>query len=568
MDQVKLQLEDFGGAPEVSPQLRYAQIHRDLEKGLNSERLWIELVEVCLRLDKVGEAGKAMSRVYTPQEALRLSKLFEGFGVVFAGSSSPPGLLGDVSGVDPQSLGTAKPAKNKLKASIAHGPGEARPAHREDPPAGPSAREAAARKRKAESRAKESGEAHPAHSHRMHEEETVLEQFQDAAAYLFVDHMPLAAIGFTLLFPALASIFFLLPAGLDLEMRALITSIPALMGVGLLLHAGRRILRASSEGEEDPPALLERSVQDSPRVLVGFVILSAVSFLPAVGLSMTPAPIYSILALALLGLAYFPMAVLGTAMSGSLSAASPKRVAQGIGVAPRAYLAVVGIVLAAFVLPTWLILTLMGKTVFLQAAVTGPLLVGPCLVLGRLLGRFWYVRSNKLAGVFGVTLTVQSLSTFRETARQAASRMRSESRASAWGQGEDSARRRQPPRPAQQPRHKVQQSPSQPPQPPQQPPQQPQRQQPQRQQPQRQQPQRQPQRQQPSRQPQQRSPQQPRSSQGTGSWRATGAASSRKPAAQQASARASATRKVGSTGSTGPKRELNSHRHTPLRKRS
>ncbi|PIE21923.1 MAG: hypothetical protein CSA62_15010 [Planctomycetota bacterium] len=256
------------------------------------------------------------------------------------------------------------------------------------------------------------------------ERESVLEQFQDALAYLFVDQMPIAAIGLTLLFPALASVFFLLPAEFGLVARTAMTSLPALICLGIVLHVSMRVLRASAEGEEDPPALLRGVFGGAARSLAGFAVAAALCFLPAIALSLTAAPSYPVLVFFILGAGYFPMALLGMAMRESLSGAAPRRVLRAMVKSRGAYLHVVLIVFSAFVLPAAVILSLLGRSIFLQAAVTGPLLVGPCLVLARMLGRFWYVRSERLAECFGVTISVQKLATIHESARMAAGRER------------------------------------------------------------------------------------------------------------------------------------------------
>ena len=417
MSHQSLQLEQFGGTPEVKPEIRYGQIHRDLEKGLNSERLWIELVEVCLQLGKVGEAAKGLAHVYTPQEATRLTRMFESRGVVFAGNSGAPGMLGDVSGVDPQALGAAE-QQGPSKAA-AH-PGQ-KPAKKiAVAPRSPHARAKAA--------APQPEPAHVVQARAELERESVMEQFQDAVGYLFVDHMPIAAIGLTLLFPALASVFFLLPAEFGLVARTAMTSLPALLCLGVVLHVGMRVLQASAEGEEDPPSLLHGVMGGAPRALAGFTVAAAICFLPAVALSMTAAPSYPVLVLFVLGASYFPMALLGMTMRQSLSGAAPRRVLSAMAQSRGAYLKVVMIVFSAFVLPAAVILSLLGRSIFLQAAVTGPLLVGPCLVLARMLGRFWYVRSTRLAESFGVTIAVQKLATVHESARLAAGRERQAAR--------------------------------------------------------------------------------------------------------------------------------------------
>ena len=72
-----MRLEDNIAAPPpaLSPEMRYASLHRAIEKGIDSDSTYVELVKVCLQLGKHDEARKTFSKVNTPRERIHLQTL-------------------------------------------------------------------------------------------------------------------------------------------------------------------------------------------------------------------------------------------------------------------------------------------------------------------------------------------------------------------------------------------------------------------------------------------------------------------------------------------------------------
>ena len=72
-----MRLEDNIAAPPpaLSPEMRYASLHRAIEKGIDSDSTYVELVKVCLQLDKRDEARRTFAKVASPRERLHLQNL-------------------------------------------------------------------------------------------------------------------------------------------------------------------------------------------------------------------------------------------------------------------------------------------------------------------------------------------------------------------------------------------------------------------------------------------------------------------------------------------------------------
>ncbi len=70
-----MQLEQITAPPAQSPQMRYASLHRALEKGIDSDSTYIELVKVCVQLALNDEAVRMFHQVEDPRERLHLQNL-------------------------------------------------------------------------------------------------------------------------------------------------------------------------------------------------------------------------------------------------------------------------------------------------------------------------------------------------------------------------------------------------------------------------------------------------------------------------------------------------------------
>ncbi|HMQ23988.1 MAG TPA: hypothetical protein PKE00_15970, partial [Planctomycetota bacterium] len=89
-----LNVQQVGSPQEQSPELRYAQLHRDLERGLESERAYADLARVCIELGKIGEAAKTLRHVQSPELTLEITRLLATQGVIAhgIGLANPAGL--------------------------------------------------------------------------------------------------------------------------------------------------------------------------------------------------------------------------------------------------------------------------------------------------------------------------------------------------------------------------------------------------------------------------------------------------------------------------------------------
>jgi len=106
--------------------------------------------------------------------------------------------------------------------------------------------------------------------------------------------------------------------------------------------------------------------------------------------------------LAIAGLSYLPMAILGVTILNSWDAIAPRVVGRGIGVDLRGYLRLALVFALAVSLPGIGIALMLGSTVALSAAIVGPLLLAPGLATARLLGRYFYAREQSMRRALGL----------------------------------------------------------------------------------------------------------------------------------------------------------------------
>jgi len=369
---------------------------------------------------KIGEAARALQRIYTPSEAMRLTRLLELEGVVLMGDQGAPGLLQDppdpAQTPTPQKPGPPRGAKSPARA----------PSKRN---AGQGNRRGAPRDGSSPSRARSrAGDAQrdPKSSTQEAREESVLEEVQDAIAYLFEGHLPFAAIAMILAFPAIASLCFLIPTSVPFVIRATGVAIPALICLGVLLHFAQRIFEESAEGGEEPPTLLEGVVEGAPRVLFRVVGLVAVTITPAVLAVLLSDSLLTSAGLIVLSLLFLPMACIGVACKKGFEGARVDRILKAIALGFRDYSQLVlaySLIIAA---PLYGIHSVVGMDAALLATIAGPLMVGPILIAARLLGRYFYARRGFLAPALHVELRRENLESLRQAARRFAMQRRQE----------------------------------------------------------------------------------------------------------------------------------------------
>ncbi|MGE0144943.1 MAG: hypothetical protein AB7I19_16955, partial [Planctomycetota bacterium] len=52
--------------PTLTPEMRYASLHRTIENGMASDRTWLELVQVCIEMRRRSEARDAYEHIKDP----------------------------------------------------------------------------------------------------------------------------------------------------------------------------------------------------------------------------------------------------------------------------------------------------------------------------------------------------------------------------------------------------------------------------------------------------------------------------------------------------------------------
>lgn len=65
-----------------SPEQRYAQLHRDLERGVSPQQSHVELARTCIELGKIGEAARMLRDVQCPQTLQEITRLLASHGVI------------------------------------------------------------------------------------------------------------------------------------------------------------------------------------------------------------------------------------------------------------------------------------------------------------------------------------------------------------------------------------------------------------------------------------------------------------------------------------------------------
>jgi len=223
--------------------------------------------------------------------------------------------------------------------------------------------------------------------------------------YLLLDSMPLRILGLTILFPSAVALGFLLPVFVGDALTSVLQYTPVLVALGLFFGYAQKILLHSAGGEEDPPDLFDDLVTMVAAAARGFVRIGALCVLfigPSVLAFELGLPIGLQVVLAIAGLSYLPMAILGVTILNSWDAIAPRVVGRGIGVDLRGYLKLALVFALAVSLPGIGIALTLDSTVALSAAVVGPLLLAPGLAIARLLGRYFYAREQSMRRALGL----------------------------------------------------------------------------------------------------------------------------------------------------------------------
>ncbi len=420
-----LEIEALGDfRAEVQPEVRYAKLKKDIEKGFAKDETWAAYCEVCLETDRLGEAAKALRHISSPELAIDLTRKLEKRGVHFLleRKEGPPGRP------------AAPPSRKRGGAPAPRGSsGMGRPASPE-----PQRRNrtrissALQRARRIQSRRREVAR------------ESAAARILDGVHYLFVEHMPFASVCLILSFPFAAALSFYHPApGMPL-LDEMLRALPTLIALGMSLHCMRRVLQASSEGMEDAPVLTRDFTDGTWKALLGFSTLLSFAGVPAVLAALAGFAPGVWITLAALGVAWLPMATGGLVVGRTFDAVIPTRIFAAYRAAPG------GSLLLAFgtalsLLPVAFVFLLLGNApILLRIGMAGPFFVLQGMILSRMLGRLFY--AHRPALIRALALPVEAPPRVEVAGRGTSARRRSAPAESATGNLPGWDRKARPPR--------------------------------------------------------------------------------------------------------------------------
>ncbi|MBM4061362.1 MAG: hypothetical protein FJ265_09765 [Planctomycetes bacterium] len=351
-----MQLSDVT-PPQESPQRRYSALHRAIERGLESDELWSELADVCLELGLDDEAVRCARRLRQRAAQLALESKLERRRAA-AGHPARPA--------------SARPA-------VAPAASDAGPAAPPEADAGPAAPvEAAAPVAPTE----------PGPRADRFEIEGLAEHLGDALQFQFQQHMPWLVLFATLSFPAVVGLGGHLTGGGSPLLLGALAALPGLCVLAIVGAMSRRILVTSSNGEADVPRLGELGplLADAARFLADAALVVTLLLGPGLVALQHGAPVTTALPALLIGLSFVPLGFGLRQIRRDLGSLSPVTLVRGVSRCGLGYAGIAAISLLLFApagLVAWAVL---GRPVWVQISVLGPLCVLPLFVVSRLLG--------------------------------------------------------------------------------------------------------------------------------------------------------------------------------------
>lgn len=326
-----MQLENFATPHGQTPQLRYASLHRAVERGLASDDVWKELADICLQLGHVEEAISVWRRM--PDGAMRqaLHSLLQRRGLLGAETTGARG------------------------ATDRHTSAAGRTLH---PPA-----------------------AQPSTP-------TLTEHCLDAGEFLLQQHMPWVALLTMAVFPLVVGLGGFLTAGGSPMLLAGIAAVPGIGALAVVGAMGRRVLIDSSHGSSEVPRVFDamQMMREASRFAADFLLVVGPLLGPSWVMLWLGAPAIALVPGALLSMFFVPMAWGLRQVRGDFASLSPTTVLRAIGRCGGGYAALAGAFWIAFVPAMLAAFLVSGRAAWLQIAVLGPLLVLPVLASSRLLG--------------------------------------------------------------------------------------------------------------------------------------------------------------------------------------
>ncbi len=339
-----MQLESHATPQRETPQQRYANLHRAIERGLESDEVWKDLADACLSLGHNDEAVRCLGRMRSEAARLALESRLIRLGLVSAGAARAA-----ARSAEPSLANLGKPTRTENSLG----------AHR------------------------------------------LRDHVLDAVQYLFHQHMPWLVILTTLAFPLVVGAGGFLTAGGSLLLLAAIAAVPGVCVLGIVGAMGRQILLTSADGTSDVPAIpsFGQLVADARRFLLDLGLVLGVLLGPAFIALALNAPAGTTLPGLVVGAYFVPMAWVMRQLRGDWAALSPVMLLRAIARGGWAYsgLAIVtGALFAPAALVTW---GVFGRPIWVQIAIVGPLCVLPIYVASRLLGTWLDVNRASLTGL-------------------------------------------------------------------------------------------------------------------------------------------------------------------------
>lgn len=339
-----MQIESHATPPSSSPQLRYAALHRAIERGLASDEVWRELAEVCLHLGHRDESARSVQQIENVTLRNAMASRLQRLG------------LRHETRMHVRGHATAPAASHA--GSTGHGDDEVLPGRTK-------------------------------------------EHLSDALQFLLLQHMPLLALATTMSFPLLVGLGGFLTAGGSFLLLAGIAALPGLAVLSLVGAMGRRILRSSFEGSNDVPAVgdLGRLLDDAQRFVVDAALVLGSFLAPPIVAMLLGAPLNTSLPGLVVGGLFAPMAWALRNLRGDFTSLSPVLLMRAVAKAPVQYVALALVCWGLFApaaLTTWLVA---ARPVWVQIAVIGPLTVLPFFVSSRLLGTWFETRRRRFGAL-------------------------------------------------------------------------------------------------------------------------------------------------------------------------
>jgi hypothetical protein len=319
-----VQLESHATPPRETPQQRYANLHRAIERGLDSDEVWRELAEVSASIGHGDEAVRCVRHVRNEAVRYTLESRLIRLGLMSERARSHP----------------AAPAASG---------------------AGPGAHDTQ-------------------HGLRDH----VVDAFQ----YLFHQQMPWLVLLTTLAFPLVVGVGGFLTAGGSPLLLTAIAAMPGLCVVALVGAMGRQILLTSAEGTGDVPAIpgFAELVVDARRFFVDAGLVLGALLGPSLVAIWLGAPLTTTLPALAIGGYFAPMAWSLRHLNGTLHALSPVKLLRAVTRGGASYAGIAAVACTLFAPGAAVGFLTLGRPVWVQIAIVGPLCVVPLYIVSRLLG--------------------------------------------------------------------------------------------------------------------------------------------------------------------------------------